>query len=582
MSQMQDQPTTPRTRNPFQVVGSWLVSPHPALETILERRLAQQTTLLSLVMLALILLGLFASISSRPAARLVVTFGPLVLIIFVSYVLSRSRLFRISGYLISFSPVIFAFLDLYSRASLTPADLTNTVLANVPVAFVIASALIPVGPLTLLVILSSVALVIIPPLQPAISFQQITQLAGMIFSTGSVLVAIVAYRNTTERRRLAEMQDINRELNQVKDTLEQQVAERTHELTQTSQSALAQAKQLAAISEVARAITHIQDLEELLTSITALISERFGFYHVGIFLVDEYRQYAVLRAANSLGGRRMLAHGHKLLVGQVGIVGFVSSTGEPRISLDVGSDAIFFDNPDLPETRSEMALPLKTSGTIIGVLDVQSEVESAFSQEDLNIMAILADQVTIAIENSKRYKEAQEALAESRAAFGESTRESWRAMPASLEKYGFRYREAKIEELDAPISMPELASLKDQPMVTDGDGGETILVPIRVRGENIGILHIQARTAGRHWTENELSIIRSIAERGALALENARLFRETTKRAQIESLLSDITAKMSASINLTHILQTTAEELGRAMPGSEVVVQLQTPQVKSQ
>ena len=170
-------------------------------------------------------------------------------------------------------------------------------------------------------------------------------------------------------------------------SLEQRVAERTTELEAATQQVEHRAEQFEAIAEVARVISSIQNQEELLPRITHMISQSFGFYHVGIFLVDEDNQYAILRAANSVGGERMLARQHRLAVGHTGIVGHVTSTGSPRIALDTGADAVFFDNPDLPETRSEMALPLKVGDQIIGALDVQSTEPNSFTQEDINILS---------------------------------------------------------------------------------------------------------------------------------------------------------------------------------------------------
>ncbi len=141
--------------------------------------------------------------------------------------------------------------------------------------------------------------------------------------------------------------------------LETRVAERTAELEESSQKLQIRANQFEAIAQLARAITSIQDLDTLLPRITKLVSQQFGFYHVGLFLLDESRQYAVLSAANSEGGQHMLARKHRLGVGQTGIVGYVTSTGNPRIALDTGTDAVYFDNPDLPDTHSEMALPLR-------------------------------------------------------------------------------------------------------------------------------------------------------------------------------------------------------------------------------
>jgi HAMP domain-containing protein/putative methionine-R-sulfoxide reductase with GAF domain len=201
--------------------------------------------------------------------------------------------------------------------------------------------------------------------------------------------------------------------------LEGQVSARTVELTSRSQEleVLAaqeqrRASQLQAIAQVSTIINAVQSTEELLPRITQVISEQFGYYHVGIFLLNEDGRWAVLNAANSEGGKKMLARNHRLRVGGAGIVGYVTSTSLPRIALDVGDDAYFFDNPDLPNTRSEMAVPLKLGKTIIGALDVQSEKAGAFSQSDVELLSVLADQVSVAIENARSYERTQKALAE--------------------------------------------------------------------------------------------------------------------------------------------------------------------------
>ena len=174
--------------------------------------------------------------------------------------------------------------------------------------------------------------------------------------------------------------------------LEQNVEERTTQLQRRSEEVAEQSKELEkanfqlqkraaqfeALAQVTQAITSIHDLQELLPRITGMISEQFGFYHVGIFLLDEGSEYAVLSAANSEGGKKMLERNHRLRVGEQGIVGNVTATGVPRIAMDVGKDAVFFNNPDLPNTHSEMALPLQNENIITGALDVQSTEVAAF------------------------------------------------------------------------------------------------------------------------------------------------------------------------------------------------------------
>ncbi len=187
--------------------------------------------------------------------------------------------------------------------------------------------------------------------------------------------------------------------------LEDRVQDRTRELAKQNEALVFRSQQLQTVADVARQIVSAQELDELLPQITRLVSERFNFYHVGIFLLDENREYAVLRAANSEGGQRMLARKHQLKVGAVGIVGYATGAGQPRIATDVGEDAVYFSNPDLPETRSEMALPLKVGDLVIGALDVQSTVSNAFTQEDIALFTTLADQIAVAIRNNELYSQ---------------------------------------------------------------------------------------------------------------------------------------------------------------------------------
>ncbi|MBN1812839.1 MAG: GAF domain-containing protein [Anaerolineae bacterium] len=193
---------------------------------------------------------------------------------------------------------------------------------------------------------------------------------------------------------------------------ERSLAETNRQLSARTQDLERRSVQLQAAAEVSRTAISVRDLDALLSQVTHLISEQFGFYHTGIFLLDEADEYAVLQAANSAGGQRMLEEGHRLKVGKQGVVGYVTGTGEPHIVLDVGTDAVHFNNPLLPETRSEMALPLKLGAQIIGALDVQSKQEGAFDEKDATVLQTMADQLAIAIENARLLHEAQQTVHE--------------------------------------------------------------------------------------------------------------------------------------------------------------------------
>ena len=399
-----------------------------------------------------------------------------------------------------------------------------------------------------------------------------------------IAVTVLVYFSTTSmqnaiRRATISEQDLvqlNQNLQELNQSLEDRVSSRTAELELANQRNERRARQFEAIAQVARATTSIQDEDTLLFRLAQVISEQFGFYHVGIFLLDDQRENAVLRASNSEGGRRMLARRHSLKVGQIGIVGHVASSGNPRIALDVEADAAFKDNPDLPETRSELALPLKDVGQIIGVLDVQSTEPNAFLPEDTETLYTLADQVAIAIQNARSHEATHRLLEEAQRTSDSYLKEAWRLLQAQEKRIGYVISENTIKPLEKFIDHPYMNRVISQEdlLVENGETG-TLAVPIHLRGEVVGVLDIRVPT-GHDWDPDEVDIARAVADRLSLALESATLLRTTQRRAEIERLTANISGKISASVNMRNVLQTAVEELGRVLPGSEVVIQFQS------
>jgi GAF domain-containing protein/HAMP domain-containing protein/PAS domain-containing protein len=361
--------------------------------------------------------------------------------------------------------------------------------------------------------------------------------------------------------------------------LEQKVEERTAELSAASQSLERRAKQFEAIAQVARTISSTRDLDVLLTQITTTIHREFGFYHVGIFLVDQAREYAVLSAANSAGGQVMLARGHRLKIGEAGIVGFVTATGRPRVALDVGADAVFFDNPDLPDTRSEIALPLRVGDEIIGALDVQSTEANAFTQEDINILSTLADQVGIAIQNARQFEQTRHALAEAEALSKQFIRTGWSQFTRTRKLEGIRHTGARSTLLykkpgrDGRDSSPVTGQLKPK------GRGAVLSLPVKLRGEVIGTVDVRS-PENRQWDQDELDIVNAILERSAIAMENARLLAESQKLAAKERTIGEIAARISAQSEIDDLLKTAAQELSRTLPGMEISVQLAKDEIE--
>lgn len=359
------------------------------------------------------------------------------------------------------------------------------------------------------------------------------------------------------------------------ENLEERVSTRTADLSVASEQIKIRAAQLQTIAEVAHSVSLVQDIHHLLDSIVNIIADRFGFYHIGVFLLDTNGDYAVLSATNSPGGQKMLARDHKLKVGEVGIVGYVAGSGKPRIALDVGHDAVFFNNPDLPETRSEMALPLLIRGMVIGILDIQSHATAAFSEDDIDVFHILADQVAIAIENARLFSETKRALTEVEKAYLEFVKGGWSRYTQNKQKSTIHYSSKEKRIIDNQTDYPEIRKAMGSGItIAETKKTSTLAIPLSIRGDVIGILDI--RIPEKHdWNKEEINTVERIAERASLALENARLYEETRLKGSKEQIISEISAKISTSINIRNVLQTAVEELGRALPGSDIEIRLE-------
>ena len=375
-----------------------------------------------------------------------------------------------------------------------------------------------------------------------------------------------------------EIEELGDEFNKMADeladligSLEQRVADRTADLERRAQ-------QLEASARVARDTTLVLEPQQLIERVVSLISERFGFYHASIFLLDENKEWAILQAASSEGGQRMLARGYRLKVGEVGIVGHVTSRGEPRVTLDVGEDAVFFDNPDLHRTRSEMALPLRARGEIIGALDVQSTEAQAFSNEDVEVLQTLADQVAVAIDNARLFAESQAALEERDATHRRYLLQEWAAYLPTAKTMSYQAGRPDAAPPSAEL-LSEIQQAMKQPrvMALTGNGaqGAALVAPIAVRGAVIGALGIQDDEGARQWTDDDVALFQAVAERLALAAENLRLLDETQRRAAREQLVGEATARIRETLDIETVLQTVVYEIGETLGLHDVAIRLQ-------
>lgn len=414
-----------------------------------------------------------------------------------------------------------------------------------------------------LAILATEQTVIGTPSQWVNTAISVSLVGGMMIAAGSSVI------NKLEKA-ILHQQQLASQLEVERQNLEITVADRTEDLHR-------RATQLEAASQVARSISTFDDLDSLLNDTIELIRQQFGFYHAGLFLVDEAREFAVLKAATGEVGQRMLARNHRLKIGEEGIVGYAIAKNEPRIAMDVGKDAVHFKNPDLPNTRSELALPLRSGGKVIGALNVQSEKEAAFGNDDVRILTTIADQLALAIDKVNLLTQLKTSLEEIEASYKQYTRKAWHTHLRSAKRnYAFRYHRQHIEVVEDGYVEIDNALKSNHAVVTAQKSGEKaqtlVAVPIKLRGEPLGVINL--RFEASHVPQDTVDLLENTANRLALALENARLLEELQQRAERERQIGTIVSKVRSRADIDSILRTTAEELGRSLGVAEVLVQL--------
>ncbi len=366
-------------------------------------------------------------------------------------------------------------------------------------------------------------------------------------SKGDFTYRITKIPGTRELADLAlDLNTMTENLSGLINDLEQRVAERTADLVRKTD-------QLRAASFIARQTAEVHDLASLLDIVVRLVSDQFGFYHTGIFLISEAGDEAVLQAVSSEGGLRMIENGHSLSIGPLSIVGYVLAQKKPRIVSDIGPEAVLFNNPDLPMTRSEVALPLVIHSKVLGALDIHSDKPQAFSMEDIEVLQTIADQVAVAIENARLLDESQAAVTQLEELTSDRTREAW---------------SQKLQGKERVFTYTPLGLHADKSFSKDD---KAISASIALRGQKIGSLSISRKDATA-WNKMDEELIVEVATQVGLAVDNIRLLEEATERARQEQIVGRLATRFSQSLDIDTLLQTAARELGQLPDVEEATV----------
>lgn len=448
-----------------------------------------------------------------------------------------------------------------------------------------------------------------------------------VLLTGILLrYAMHSMADALDRARRNEQAQIeaNRELEAIRVSLEERVAERTQDLEHRS-------AQLAAAVEVGRTATSLLEAEHMVSQVVQLIHDQFQLTHVGLFQIDTTGLWAVYRAGAGPGSQELVEQGYRLEVGGQSMVGWCAARAEVRVAQDVRREAGRLDHPLVPGIRSEAGLPLRARGNVIGVLTVQSDQLAAFDVHTLAALETIAEQLATAMDNARLFGQTQHALETARRAYGERSRQAWLDFLQARGGQGFVYsRETIASSLQDEDWQPEMAEAgqmgrsvvrgpladkiqdakrfprsvdpaapgpdsqagepasgtagqPDQEPAGPRPGGpgrqesEKLAVPLLVRGQTVGVLGLEKAAVDGAWSADEVALIEDLAGQMGAALESAQLFEETQRRAARDRLISEATARLRETLDVETVLQAAIREIGQALSLAEVEVRMLTP-----
>ncbi len=343
---------------------------------------------------------------------------------------------------------------------------------------------------------------------------------------------------------------------------------------------------LAASAEVGRAAASILESETLIRQVVDLIKDRFNLYYVGLFLVEADAdaggeipgfpektgnragtggKWAVLQAGTGVAGQEMLARGHRLAIGvdSTSMIGRCVATAKADIQLDVGEASVCFNNPLLPDTRSEGALPLRSRGRVLGALTVQSSAAAAFDQDTVSVLQVMADQVAVALDDAELFAQSQAALEAERRAYGEISREAWSEVLHARSGLGYRADERGVTSLGDERAEAEFCAASELP---------ELVLPVRVRGNAIGTVVAHKPGASGAWTTEERALVQTLIDNLDMALDGARMYQDSQRRAIREQMTREITDALQRAVSMESLMHIVTEELNQSLGGARTYV----------
>jgi len=406
---------------------------------------------------------------------------------------------------------------------------------------------------------------------PAEAF--LNYVAFFALSTGLVTAAGRGFQTLLQRIQGSErdLRVRNRELQQMRESLEIRVAERTADLHRRS-------RHLEAATQVAYAAGEILDVDQLMEESVGLIQKAFGLYYVGFFIVDGTREWAVLRAGTGEAGRRMLARQHRIRVGD-GMIGWCVANGESRYAQQAEEDRVRLVAPELPGTQAEAALPLNARGRVLGALTVQSSAPDFFDDATVTVLQTMADLLAVALNNAELHEESEQAVAAVQRAYGDVAAQAWEELLHARGDWGYRYSAGVVQPASGEWGVATRRAVElAQPVQDRSPAASSVAIPLRIGGRVVGAINYQRRAEDGDWKAEDVALLTTLTDQLSQSLDSARLLQETQRQAAREQQINDIAVQLTDAVDVETMLRSAARELGRLPGVLEASVHIDLPE----
>lgn len=399
---------------------------------------------------------------------------------------------------------------------------------------------------------------------------KIFQIFGLVLAMVVVTAGFLTYLNMQSlNSTLGNLVVATQELELSQQELEQRVEERTSALQQRT-------AQFRAIVGVGQGTTGITDLGELLQTAGDLICANFGVTHVGFYLLDDAHEQLRLRSASGGNASQRFEKWQNLRLGDRGLLQSAIATARPRLAATQADLGRWQGQQDWAEIRSEIVLPLQTSGHMIGALDILSDRAETFGQEAREALVLMANNLAGAIENVILLSQMQESLTRLEKYQEEDVVRSWRmALARRNERLDYVYDRLTIQPgLPEDLSQFVESHPPAQVETLEHAGAYWLMAPLRVQQRHLGTLTFESP---HPWTEDQRRLAETVVDQLGLALENARLLEDTRLSAQRERARGEIVGRVRGSVQIDAVLRSAVEELGKALQVERARIQLLPP-----